>query len=119
MLTGTLPLSIEIHVSDLKPFFGSHEDGLRAARIDFEQYEISRIISYRGCPLRRSTISFLVLFTGGDEIWKPFDSEMSNTVHFERFVAAHPDLEPLLHPAVIHCSIPPLRHLLFDHGNHR
>ena len=24
---------------------------------------------------------------------------MSNTVHFERFVAAHPDLKPLLHPA--------------------
>ena len=88
-----------VHVSELKPFFGSREDGLRAARIDFDQYEISRILAYRGCPLRRSTFSVLVLFTDGDEVWKPFDSELSNTVHFERFVAAHPDLEPLLNPA--------------------
>ena len=46
-----------------------------------------------------STFSVLVLFTDGDEIWKPFDFELSNTVHFERFVAAHPELEPLLNPA--------------------
>ena len=85
----------QVHVTDLKSFFGSRDDGLRAARIDYDQYETSRIIAYRGCPLRRPTISLLVLFTDGDKIWKLFDSEMSNNIHFERFVAAHPDLKPL------------------------
>ena len=43
----------KLHVSELKPFFGSRKDGLEAARIDYDQYEISSILAYRGCQTIR------------------------------------------------------------------
>lgn len=89
----------DVHVTDLKPFFGNREAGRRAAEIDYDQFEVVQIEAWRGCCLRRSTMWFQVRFADGDLIWKPFDAELANTVHFESYVAKHPDLTPLLHRA--------------------
>jgi hypothetical protein len=89
----------DVHVTDLKPYFGDKAAAVLAAQIDYDQYEILSIDAWRGCPLRRSSMWFLVRFSDGDLIWKPFDGELSNTAHFERYVGHHPELEPLLHRA--------------------
>jgi len=84
------------HCVKLKRFIGSDEDAIVAARMDTDQVLIDKLLSYTGEPVLRTTMKFLVRFIDGDEIWKDFDTDLSETIQFEQFCNARPELSILL-----------------------
>ena len=89
----------EVHVERLTPFTGTAEQALEMAMLDTDQHFVERLIGYRGNPEVRQTVEFLVEFTDGTLVWKPYDADIAQTVQFENFCKAHPELETLLHSA--------------------
>jgi len=84
------------HCVKLKRFIGSDDDALVAARMDSDQVLIDKVLSYKGEPVLRTSMKFLVRFIDGDEIWKNFDSDLSETIQFEQFCSSRPELSILL-----------------------
>jgi hypothetical protein len=92
----TQALSI-FHMDKLKICFSTKADAYEAAKVDFDQYEVDKIISHRGDPERRSTMEFEVIFQDGSIIWLPYSKDLSDTVQFEVYVRANKPLTPLLY----------------------
>ena len=70
----------EYHVERLKPFFGSREDAVDLAKRDTDQYDVDRIVNYRGDPDTRTTMEFFVLFKSGDSVWLPYSQDIFQMV---------------------------------------
>jgi hypothetical protein len=92
----TQALSV-FHMDKLKICFSTRADAYEAAKVDFDQYEVDRIISHRGDPERRSTMEFEVIFQDGSIVWLPSSRDLSDTVQFEMYIRAHRPLTPLLY----------------------
>jgi hypothetical protein len=86
----------ELHVENLKRFYGTTLEAKSAANIDQDQYEVERIVGYRGDPTKRSTMQFGLLFKAGDIIWKFYCKDITDTQYFETFCEARPELKRLL-----------------------
>lgn len=91
--TGVLSTA---YIEDLTAFFGTLEDAKRLAALDADQFTISSLKAYRGDPLLRSSMSFLVLFEDGDELWLPWSTDLSNAVPFDTYCRTRNELAPLL-----------------------
>ncbi len=87
------------YVERLKLFRGSREDALRLASSDANQYEVDRFLAFRGDPLTRTTVHFLVRFGDGEELWLPWSLDLFNTVQYEEYCSGIPCLRPLVHSA--------------------
>ncbi len=87
---------ITVHMERLKPFFGSKKEAFKVALRDKDQFVIERIVSYKGDPSRRSSVSFLVKFIDGDERWLPFGTDIATSGPFEDFCLNTSELRPLL-----------------------
>jgi hypothetical protein len=89
----------KVHVSRVKPFFGTLEDALRVGKLDQNQYFIRSINYYTGNPRKRSSLTFNVSFEDGDAdvAW---NEDIANTQQMEEFIYAHPELFPLQYTAV-------------------
>jgi hypothetical protein len=85
-----------VHIDNVKPYFGSKEEAYKAAKVDDDQYEIVSILDYRGDPLKRSSMEFLVRFEDGEELWIPFKKDLESTGQFESYCESLNELEPLL-----------------------
>ena len=59
----------EYHVERLKPFFGTGTEAVELAQRDNDQFDVERILAYRGDPETRTTMEFNVLFRSGDVVW--------------------------------------------------
>jgi hypothetical protein len=81
----------------LKICFSTKSEAYEAAKVDFDQYEISDIISHRGDPDKRTTMEFEVVFEDKSVIWLPHSKDLSDTVQFESYVRKHRPLTPLLY----------------------
>jgi hypothetical protein len=92
----TQALSI-LHMDKLKMCFATKADAYEAAKVDYDQYEVDRIVSYRGDPEKRSTMEFEVLFQDGSILWLPYSKDLSDTIQFENYVRANKPLTPLLY----------------------
>jgi hypothetical protein len=92
----TQALSI-LHMDKLKMCFSTKAEAYEAAKVDYDQYEVDRIVSYRGDPEKRSTMEFEVLFQDGSVVWLPYSKDLSDTVQFENYVRANKPLTPLLY----------------------
>ena len=57
---------------------------------------VEKILAWRGGPFKRTTMEFEVLFADGDIVWKVWDVDLSNTIHFEDFCRANRQLYLLL-----------------------
>jgi hypothetical protein len=53
--------------------------------IDHAQYLVTHIYGYRGNPLLRSGMEFLIHFTDGDALYLPFSADLFNTTLPELF----------------------------------
>jgi hypothetical protein len=82
----------EYYVERLKPFFGSREDAVDLAKRDTDQYDVDRIVTYRGDPETRTTMEFFVLFKSGDSVWLPYSQDIFQMVQFEEFCNVTPGL---------------------------
>jgi len=87
------------HVDMVKIFHGNRDQAYQMAMIDTEQYEVEHIISYKGDPIRRSTMEFLVKFKDGDEVWVPYSDDIAATQQFETFCRLNSQLFYLLYKA--------------------
>ena len=89
----------KLHVSRVKIFHGSREDAFKMAQLDNDEYEIDQFLAYRGDPLIRTTMEFLVRFCDSSELWLPWSADLFSTIPYEIFCSSHPELRPLLHTA--------------------
>lgn len=83
-----------LHSSHLYRFEGTYEEARAVAQAALDQVTIARILAWSGDPDTRTTMEFLVEFADGEQIWKVFDQELSNTQQFEDFVRSNRPLRP-------------------------
>ena len=74
-----------LHIENLQMFFGTKEAGYAAAQRDADQHVIRTIITHKGDPLKRTTMSFKVEFEDNDIVWKPYDKDLADSIHFETY----------------------------------
>jgi hypothetical protein len=84
------------HMDVLKPCFSSQEEAYKAAMVDYDQFVVDRILSYRGDPDSRSGMEFEVRFMDGSVVWLPSSKDLSDPVQLEDFVRANRPLQPFL-----------------------
>ena len=99
LVTGAIPPLV--HSARLKLFLGSEKDAYELAKTDTEQFEIDRILFYRGDPETRRTTEFYVRFMDGTEIWKPYDNDLAATSQFETFCRSRKELLSLVYSRAI------------------
>ena len=92
---------VVLHMSWLKPFFGTPEQAYRVAQIDFNQYTVVAVIAYRGDPEVRSRMEFQVQFEDGSLLWLPWSQDIASTSQFQSFCEQKPQLFPLLFSAAM------------------
>lgn len=85
------------HVERLKLFTGRREEAERVALLDHDQYQVDRILYYRGNPEIRTTMEFFIRYADGDERWVTWSKDLFDTVQYEDFCRATPALFPLLY----------------------
>jgi hypothetical protein len=84
-----------LHVSRLKPFFGSREEGIVIARLDRDQFVITRINSYTGNAFKRESLLFNVLFDDGSTVDLPYSKDLAQSQQFRDFISSIPTLLPI------------------------
>jgi len=86
----------DFHVSRLKFFHGTEEEAKRAAMIDNDQYVIKKIHSYRGDPLKRTTMSFLIEYEDNTLVWIRYNKDLDASLPYEDFCRSKPELYPCI-----------------------
>jgi hypothetical protein len=83
------------HVTRVKMFHGSEDDGYRAALLDADQHVIRQILRWKGDPMKRTTMEFKVEFADGDIIWVPYSKDLDDSIPYGDFIEANSFLFPL------------------------
>jgi hypothetical protein len=52
---------MKLHVSRLKIFHGTKQEAIKVAQLDNDEYEIDKLLAYKGDPLHRKRMDFLDL----------------------------------------------------------
>jgi len=89
----------DFHVERLKMFHGSEQDAREAAQLDNDQYELDRILAYRGDPEQRTTMEFEMKFADGTIKWLVWSKDLFATIAYENFCRSRPELSPLIYSA--------------------
>ena len=85
-----------MHVENLKLFFGSEREAKELAELDFDQHQVSRVLSWRGNPMERTTMEFEVLFADGERVWLTWCKDLYDTTHFEEYCRSTPPVYHLI-----------------------
>jgi len=95
--------TIEVqHMDRLKPFFGSTEDAILMARLDYNQFFIQSFNYFTGNPHKRTSMLFNVTFAYNgitEAKMIPYSADIDRTEQFEAYIHATPYLFPLRHYA--------------------
>ena len=83
------------HVTRLKMFPGSEEEGYNAALLDADQHVIRRILRWKGDPMKRATMEFKVEFADDDILWLPYSKDLDDSAPYGDFIESQPYLFPL------------------------
>jgi hypothetical protein len=83
-----------LHVSRVKPFFGSREDALKVAKLDKNQYFINSFNFYSGNSHSRQTRNFNVTFEDGT-INMPFSRDLADSQQYAEYALSIKSLLPL------------------------
>jgi hypothetical protein len=89
-----------VHSDKLKLFFGTREEAIEMAKLDRDEFTVDTFLAYRGDPMLRSSMEFLVRFADGDgdEVWLPWSKDLFDTIPYETFCNSRVELRPLLVP---------------------
>ena len=87
------------HVTRVKMFHGSKEEGRQAAMLDADQYVVRRILAWKGSPTERSYMWFKVEYEDGDILWQEFTQDLFACQAMEDFVNSQRPLFLLRFPA--------------------
>jgi hypothetical protein len=85
------------HVTRLKIFYGSRDEATKLAMVDYNQFVVKQILAFRGDPMTRTTMEFLVEFEDGAQVWRVWDKDITDTVAFEDYCRVQAPLKFLLH----------------------
>jgi len=88
-----------VDVSVLSAFFGTYEEAFQLAQHDKHQFLVDRLNGFKGDPLKRTTMQFLVQFADGDERWVPYSPDIALTEAYETYCSSEPMLAVLLLPS--------------------
>jgi hypothetical protein len=77
-------------VERVKIFHGNREEAFRLAQIDTDQFEVDKILAYRGDPLKRTSVEFEVKYADGQVLWVPWSQDLFQTVQYEDFCGVFP-----------------------------
>ena len=83
------------HVTDCILFSGSETDAITLARQDDNQWEVDRILGWRGDPDSRNSTSFLTLFNTGEKVWMNYTTDIHTTTEFINYCGARAPLQQL------------------------
>ena len=83
-----------LHVSRLKPFFGSLQDAIEVAIHDKDQHNITEIQWYKGNPHVRTSLQFGILWDDGFQE-RDYDADLASSQPFQEFVKSRKELYPL------------------------
>ena len=89
------------HVDRVKPFYGSLEEATVLARVDHQQFIITRIMAYRGDPELRSKTKFLLEYEDGTISWKSWDQDLFDSLPYEQYCRTVPQLRPMILTVVL------------------
>lgn len=93
---------VVLHYDNVKPFYGTRDSALTAAKVDDEQYTVTKIIGYFGNPLLRKSCDFLLEFANGQQRWMTWShAELNSLTVFENFCNSRQELFTLLFDASI------------------
>ena len=84
----------KLHVTRLKPFFGTREEAIRIAKLDQNQFTIQEIKWYTGNPHVRTSMIFTILFEDG-QADVPYNPDLAATQQFVEYVHSRADCFPL------------------------
>jgi signal peptidase I len=88
---------VTFHVKRVELWVGSEVDAVHAAMKDDQQYEVKKITSYTGSPLRRSEMTFRVEFVDGTIVEeREWDRDLHECQVFVDYCLSQPELAPLL-----------------------
>lgn len=82
--------------SDLGIFWGTEEEAFNMAQKDNDQYVVEKLLAYRGDPMVRTTMEFLVRFADGTEVWKRWNNDLDNNDKYESYCRSLPQLSQML-----------------------
>ena len=85
-----------LHVSRLKLFHGDKDAAYQTALIDINQHVVKAFLAYRGEPMSRTSMQFLVEFEDGEKLWLPWSQDLFQTVPYETFCRSRSCLYILL-----------------------
>jgi hypothetical protein len=88
-----------LHAENVYIFYGTEEQAIDTALRDDDQYFVHSIINYRGDPLKRSQMEFLVQYQDDSTHWLPYSLDISTTEAFETYCVLYNELQILLQPA--------------------
>ena len=84
----------KLHVSRVKPFFGSKADAIRVALTDKDQYRIISIDWFTGNPHVRTSMQFGITWEDGFQSIR-YNADLAAAEQFQEYVHSHPCLFPL------------------------
>ena len=87
----------KFHVDEVTRFFGTEADAIAVAQVDYDQYEIDYIITYRGEPTTRTTMEFEILFKDGTLKWLTWTQDLFKSIAYEEFCRKHNELHCLVY----------------------
>ena len=80
-----------LHVSRLKMFYGTREQGVEMAMLDADRYLVSRILAWRGTVKERAYMWFYVEFADGEKKWLPWSRDLDGTQAYGDYILSeHP-----------------------------
>lgn len=85
------------HVENLKLFIGDASEAFKIAMADADQYEVDVFLAYRGDPMKRKQMQFLVRFRDSSEVWLPWSEDLFATIAYEDYCRSVSALFPLLY----------------------
>jgi hypothetical protein len=96
IITGT---HLKLDAPFLSMYSGAFEDAYKLALADKDQYVVSCIVNHYGNPLKRTTMTFKVVFENGDVVWQGYSKDLDQTIAFEEYCRSVKYLLPLLDPS--------------------
>ena len=80
-----------LHVSQLKMFYGTREEGVDMAMLDADRYMVSKILAWRGTVKERAYMWFYVEFADGEKKWLPWSRDLDGTQAYgDYMMSEHP-----------------------------
>jgi hypothetical protein len=87
------------HVTRLKLFTGSIEEGKKAALLDADQYVIRYIHNWKNAVTQRKFMQFLVEYADGQTLWQDWSIDLDQSIPYGELIMREPPLFLLRSPA--------------------